>query len=642
MESYLAYNTNDTIRKNSSSGGIFYELAKQIISENGIVFGAAWNKDWDVDIIDISKIEDIPKLQQSKYVKANLNNAFEKCKEYLDNNRKVLYSGTPCQLMALKKTLGKNYSNLITVEITCHGTMPKQIWLDYLETIKRPDAKIISINMRSKENTTWEKYNFEVKYSDGKKFTEEHSKNKYMKAFLSDKYLNTSCYSCVAKSGLQGDIVLGDYWGVNKYHSTIDTKYGVSFIIANSEKGKNILKKLTNIKIVKTNIENIRKHNVLLNPKRDQTPGTYRKSILQKKVGVIAQGAYKNIGGLLNGYSLVTAINELDYDAKLIIWDSDERLSFMDKNCPLRKMTWGNLDIKEDEFDILAVGSDQTWRKKYQSAYGKNRIPYAFMTFSNNWNKVRFSYATSIGVGDNEFEYPDSENKQIQEILNQYNYVSVRELESVNDCKKHWGIDVKQFIDPTMLLPKEHYINLCKDIPNKPENELFCYILDTENCSDSFVNDFSKQHNFVPVRFQNTGVEDWLAHFRDAKFIITDSFHGCIFSIIFNKPFLYYKNEKRGGIRFSTMEKLFKISNREIKENNEITVELLKAPNIDYKKYVSDAKKYLKIALADCPKIMHIGTPKPVTQPTQKEKQNPIRPTTIKSKTKDNSYFLYF
>ena len=90
------------------------------------------------------------------------------------------------------------------------------------------------------------------------------------------------------------------------------------------------------------------------------------------------------------------------------------------------------------------------------------------------------------------------------------------------------------------------------------------------------------------------------------------------------------------------MEKLFKISNREIKESNEITVELLDAPNIDYKKYVNDAKKYLKIALADCPKIMHIGTPKSVTQPAQKEKQNPIRPTTIKNKTNDSSYFLYF
>ena len=121
MDSYLAYNLNEDIRKKSSSGGIFYSLAKYVLDNNGIVFGASWNNDWLVDISYVDKLKDLSKLMGSKYIPANIKNTFKECKDFLDNGRLVLFSGTECQIAGLHSFLGKKYDNLITVDILCHG-----------------------------------------------------------------------------------------------------------------------------------------------------------------------------------------------------------------------------------------------------------------------------------------------------------------------------------------------------------------------------------------------------------------------------------------------------------------------------------------------------------------------------------------
>ncbi len=602
MSIYAAYNLNKDIRKNSSSGGIFYSLAKHILDQNGIVFGAAWNKDWLVDMCYIDKLKDLSKLMGSKYVKANNKNTFKECKEFLDSGRQVLYSGTPCQIYALKFFLKKEYNNLLTVSVACFGTTPTTVWKDYLKTIKRPDAKIIDINLRDKSNTDWNNYKYTIKYSDGKIISENHLNNKYSKAYISANYFNEACYKCIAKKELKSDISIGDFWGVQEALPNIDAKLGVSFIICNSSKGEKTIKALDDLKLEEINdINKVKKYNRGI----QETPGTkeaaYNKGIFKKKVAIVTMNLHFNIGTALQAYALQKIILNNGYDCDVITWTRKDRLHFCDTYIKMRILPTAQdyNQIKESDYDIFVVGSDQIWRKNTSlKDYKENYINYPFLGFTANWNKVRFSYAASFGTS---WQYNKIEDKKLTDILKQFNALSTRELNSVIDCKNNLGLDFKQHIDPTMLLNKEDYLKLCSNIAINNNKNIFKYILhETENKTD-FINESAKKLGLPVVTHNKLYVVDWLAKMRDASLIITDSFHGVVFSIIFNKPFVYWNTRDGGKSRFETIEKLFNIQNRQIKDNFIITDDLLKPANIDLSSTRQTSLNYILKNLADVP-----------------------------------------
>jgi len=557
MNVYAAYNLNEDIRKKSSSGGVFYSLAKYILDQNGIVFGASWNKDWLVDLCYIDKLEDLPKLMGSKYIQANTKETFKECKEFLDSGKLVLYSGLPCQLHGLKTFLKKDYKNLILVDIACHGLLPLQVWKDYLETIKRPDAEITSINFRLKE-PDWNNYAFEVKYSDGKILKEHHSKNKYMQAFLCDKYLKASCYNCKFKNNFScADITIGDAWGAN---TNFDSKNGISFIITRTAAGEDLLNN-TDIKKDKL-IYNDPSKNGCLKNKIDTKLCPYNKDIFKKKVGIITLHLIDNFGGTLQAYALNKLITNAGYDVETITWKDDRILPFAKTNVKLRVFNTSNdiKNINENDYDILVVGSDQIWRKQFITGdFKQDYINIPFLQFTNNWTKTRISYAASIGVAENTWEYNKEDCDKIKQLLQAFNAVSVRELQSIEDCKKHFGLTVNQCVDPTMLLSKNEYIDLCKNEPIN-NSEVFIYLLDENKEKLAVINNYCKENNLTYFKC-NKSVESWLAAFRDAKYIITDSFHGCIFAIIFNKPFICLYNKWRGNARFDSLVAMFDMNN---------------------------------------------------------------------------------
>lgn len=636
MEAYALINKNKDILKSSSSGGVFYELAKYVLDNKGIVFGAAWNNEWLVDMIYIDNIDDIKKLQGSKYIKADNKNTFKECKDFLDNNKLVLYSGTPCQITALKFFLKKEYNNLLTISIACHGTMPKQIWLDYLETWQRPAASIIKINMRSKENTTWDKYNFVIEYSDGKKLIEEHNKNKYMKAFLSDKYLNDSCYNCQCKDNIQSDIILGDYWGVSNLHKDLGTSNGVSFICINTNNGKNAFNNIKdNLQVINTSYDNIYKNNAGLHSKINKNKEVYTKDIFKKKVGIITCHLHENIGGILQAFALQKVIKKLNYQCQTFTWKDNRLPNFAKKNIDLVILDCADKinAVKESDFDIFIVGSDQIWRKKYMQYGPSNLYNYILLGFSNNWNKVRFSYAASLGTGGKNWEYNAEENKIFTDTLNQYNGVSVRELVSIEDFKNKLNIDTQIHIDPTLLLNQKDYLDLCNDIECK-QLDIFAYILDLNSAKKSSIEQFSKNNNLKNIVINSSNIQEWLANFRDAKYIITDSFHGCIFSIIFNKPFVYIKNNARGEARFDTLKAIFSLSNELFNFNQLTDLTVFKYANITKLKELKvNAYNYLKDNLSSPPKNF-IFKGKSITP---KKNQN-----NKKSEVKQRTTYLYF
>lgn len=232
-----------------------------------------------------------------------------------------------------------------------------------------------------------------------------------------------------------------------------------------------------------------------------------------------------------------------------------------------RKVYNSVYDIKEEEYDTIIVGSDQIWRYKYY-----NPISNAFLYFTRNWNINRIAYAASFGI--DYWDYDDIETKKCREMVKLFKAISVRENSGINLCKKYLNVDAKWVVDPTMLLSKSDYNYLIEAIDTDPcKGNLFCYILDQSDDKKKLIKRVAEEKNLKPFEMtENDGdvknnveglikkpIEYWLKAFRDSEFIITDSFHACVFSIIFGKPFVVVGNKDRGMARFDSLFKRFNL-----------------------------------------------------------------------------------
>lgn len=250
LETYAAINKDEKNRLASSSGGIFTLLAMDTIADNGIVFGARFDKDWQVKLDYTDSMEGIAAFRGSKYVQARTENAYILAKKFLIQGRKVLFTGTPCQIAGLKKFLRKEYQNLLTVEIVCHGVPSPKVWEKYLNELPTSNkGSIISISFRDK-SLGWKKYSFSLRYSHTEKnvnsestsllFSNMHRENIFMRTFLANLTLRPSCHKCRCKEGKSGaDITIGDFWGIDQISPEMDDDKGTSLIIIQTEKGKN-------------------------------------------------------------------------------------------------------------------------------------------------------------------------------------------------------------------------------------------------------------------------------------------------------------------------------------------------------------------------------------------------------------------
>lgn len=242
---YAAYSKNEKIRLNSSSGGIFGELAKEILLSNGVIFGAAFDKDFNVIHRKITNLDELYTLYGSKYVQSNIEHCFNDVKNCLDKNLKVLFAGTPCQIGALKNYISSNIENLITIDFICHGVPSPAAWQRYL-TKRSEKSSIQEIKFRSKI-TGWKKYSMELKFKDGTNWVKNTSGDCYLRAFLQDISLRPSCTSCAYKGDMRSsDITLADFWGVEKAALSDDFSddKGVSIVVIRSHTGAELFDKI--------------------------------------------------------------------------------------------------------------------------------------------------------------------------------------------------------------------------------------------------------------------------------------------------------------------------------------------------------------------------------------------------------------
>ena len=252
---YAAYTKSSELRKESSSGGIFSELALAVLEQGGVVFGVAYSEQFEVNHICVESADELYRLRGAIYTQSSLEGIFSKVKSYLKQKRRVLFSGTPCQVAGLKAFLKTEDALLLCVDFVCHGVPSPAVWQSYVKYRSKVDNNgemPLSIDMRSKESG-WSYYRYSNVFRyEQKQWRSTSGDNLYMKIFVGDYINRLSCSNCQAKGyNRMSDITLGDFWGVWDIEPEMDDNKGTSLVLVHTQAAKSILEQFSDQIVLK-------------------------------------------------------------------------------------------------------------------------------------------------------------------------------------------------------------------------------------------------------------------------------------------------------------------------------------------------------------------------------------------------------
>lgn len=372
--------------------------------------------------------------------------------------------------------------------------------------------------------------------------------------------------------------------------------------------------------------------------------------MMKMKIGILTQPLHDNYGGLLQAYALKEILESLGHEVVVINRHSKQvsgirmfasiiksklkgrkvnpksklsknqkqiisqhTLSFREKYIPNLSQLITNdkkmYELNNMGFDAYVVGSDQSWRPRYSP-----KIRNYFLDFAENQKGIkRISYAVSFGVSD--WEFNEEDTRLCSSLAKKFDAISVREDSGITLVNDYLGMNAIHVLDPTLLLPREHYLRIVKDEKqSKSQGELKTYILDKTEEKLAIVNALEvklglKHFEVLPKkRLGLDKVEDardfvypnpakWLRGYQDAKFVVTDSFHGTAFSILFNIPFIAIGNKRRGMARFESLLKMFGLEDRLITNLENLDVETFIQREVDWETVNSILQKERKKAM---------------------------------------------
>jgi coenzyme F420-reducing hydrogenase beta subunit len=238
-------------------------LAEQVIDNGGVVYGAAFDANFQLKHCYVDSKNDLEKLRGSKYLQSQIGSTYKQAKGFLDSGRKVLFSGTPCQIAGFKSYLIKSYENLLTIDIICHGVPSPKVWEKYIEFRQHKAGSLAkSVSFRDKSEG-WKQSSIAFLFNDNEKYRENLRNDLYMKAFLNNICLRPSCYECQFKTlNRQSDITLADFWGIVNIIPELDDDKGTSLVFVNSNRGKIFFENiLTEAKFKEVNINKALEYN---------------------------------------------------------------------------------------------------------------------------------------------------------------------------------------------------------------------------------------------------------------------------------------------------------------------------------------------------------------------------------------------
>ena len=232
---YALKNQNERVQMRSSSGGVFYALAKSFLAR-GIVYAAAFNESFVLEHRAVKDENDLENFIGSKYVQSDLKNSFAEIKEHLKSGREVLFVGTPCQVAGMKDYLKEDYKGLVTADFICHGVPSPKVFEKYKAFISN-NKSLRCISFRDKTHG-WENYSMKFTFDDGSNQTIGKNEDLFLKGFFDNLFLRPSCYHCAFKSeNKYSDFTLGDFWGIKEIDAAFYDAGGVSSLLINSQKG---------------------------------------------------------------------------------------------------------------------------------------------------------------------------------------------------------------------------------------------------------------------------------------------------------------------------------------------------------------------------------------------------------------------
>ena len=618
---------DDAIRFDSSSGGAFFLLAEHILLNGGIVFGAAWKNDFSVSHIFIESVEQLHLLQKSKYVQSDTQNTFLLAKDFLRQNRKILYVGTPCQIAGLKRFLGSDAASelLVTVDLLCNHVPSRNIFQKYLAE-NYGNGNITGFTFRDKAKGETSDL-LKIQKVTGEVIYKNITNDCFSQGFEHHLFFNDTCEHCFYRTEKrEGDITLGDFWGIEWFDKSLRDGKGASAVLVNSLKGNALFEAVRSkfakcskapLSIIKTTqfkAERKRHKNSALFEKALKTK-TFNQSVsfaLNPRFDVLLLAIYsnRNFGGTLTYYALYTILNKLGYSCLLADrpfespWKPTKNIGVFRENPYPEYLLIPQTNYREEMrkyveiCDTVMVGSDQFY---YFPLYHSCSDIFSLDFVDSSKRKV--AYAASWAR--NTIEGSEKEKQDLAFYLSRFDAVSVREKNGVRLVKETFDIDSDFVLDPVFLCGDDEYKKLAYKSEKKvDEPYIFSYIVDPNEEKASFLKEISNKLKMKTVAVagaeytyekvsdmwtfpteRDVSLEDWLKLLKEADYVVTDSFHGVSLCILFQKQFLAVNNEYRGDARFESILESLDLRERLIKnlDDENGLLDKLSAP-IDYKK----------------------------------------------------------
>lgn len=252
---YAVKHKNPDVRANSRSGGIFTALSDLVLADGGAVYGCVLTENFTAVHFRAVTLEERNHMRGSKYIQSTMGDIFKQVRKDVDTGKIVLFSGTSCQIAGLKSFLGKEYNNLLCIDIVCHGVPSPMVWEKYLEwQASRHKSKIVRVDFRNKTDYGWAAHVESLYFANGKKVDSQV----FTTLFYGHAVLRPCCYKCPYKDIRHpGDITIADYWGIDKAAPGFNDNKGVSLVLINSDNGKSIFENVKmSLEYAETKIEN--------------------------------------------------------------------------------------------------------------------------------------------------------------------------------------------------------------------------------------------------------------------------------------------------------------------------------------------------------------------------------------------------
>lgn len=594
FSSCYAVTAPDNIREQASSGGVFPVISQKALEKGYYVAGAVLADDFSIKHIVSDDASVIKKMYESKYGESSLGSVYPDVKKLLDNNNGVMFSGTPCQIAGLYSYLGKKYEKLITVSVVCHGVPSPRALSDRLKTLSA-DKRIKKLSFRNKNKLGWNS-GVCIEYSDGSSYAAPALSDVFMEGFLCDVYLRESCYSCKYKSDVYSDIILGDFWGIEKITDSFDNR-GVSYVSLNNKKAQAFFleckdlftavvpqrkdhAKSLNPNIVRSAAYPVYRDTFIENYKKLDFETAYEKTFSDHRFDVAAVLWYSNnYGNAITNYALYKTLENMN--KKVIAIDNimvSPRGRFADfakrhfklSSCYFPSATLRHIINSAENF---VVGSDQVWNFEFSRAVRDSG--YFQLKFVPD-DKNKLSYGSSFGQADRACE--PSKLNYYKMLYRRFNHISTRDSFGVDVLKKLFAVKGECVLDPVFLLDRKGYepLLISEDRAEKryilayiltPSDEKteyaeklrekmgedaeVIYIIDAEPARKSHNIGFFKKGEKV---LTDISPEEFVNYIAKSEFVITDSYHGTCFSVIFHKSFVSFVNRERE--RFTTFKQL--------------------------------------------------------------------------------------